>query len=554
MLVSDNEQNTIMRTVNFTASGGSGGGGDDGGSDDGGGGDDGGGSGDGGDDGGGTGGYITVEGYSENSLTVYYTDGTSRAITKNTDNMLVENSFTVPANNKIIESIALEGGITVIAGRKADGSVIALKLSGVNLAFRDAVEGYIPIGTYSEFQLINTARNGSYRQEADIDLLNIEWTPIGNSYTAYYGGTFDGDDHTLTNLKISGNSDYAGLFGHNRGTVRNVHIISGLVSGKGPVSGAGGVGGVCGYNYIGSIFNCSNACLVSGENNVGGVCGYNNTTVTSSNSSNSSSITSCHNTGLVSGSGNYIGGVCGYSYSYSGSSNFSNSNSNSYITSCYNTGSVSGGAYVGGVCGYNDSYDRSHNNLSSSIIACYNTGSVSGTNSYVGGVCGYSSSSSISQYNPSSSSIIACYNTGSVSGSSEVGGVCGFSRVNSYFSSYFSYSYITACYNTGSVSGSSNIGGVCGYNDGNSGTNSVITACYWKDITGDNADYGTGMDQSAPSNTGTSIFALGVWPVTGTHQQWGTGDGSGDGKYWKTLGGWYGSGGNPAYPKLWFED
>jgi hypothetical protein len=128
------------------------------------------------------------------------------------------------------------------------------------------------------------------------------------------------------------------------------------------------------------------------------------------------------------------------------------------------------------------------------------------------------SSSSSAPYNSnsfSSSSIIACYNTGSVSGSSNVGGVYGSSSVSShYYSSSFS-----------------------------------ITACYWQDITGDNADYGIGKPAS---NISTIIFALGAWPITGTHQQWGTGDGSGNGKYWKALGGW--NGGNPVYPTLWFEE
>jgi hypothetical protein len=535
ILISDNDQNMIMRTVNFVASdgggddGGSGDGGDDNGDDDDGG--DEGGSGGGGDDGGGdegTAGYIAIDGYSGNTLTVYYTDGTSRIVTRNVSNIPADNSYTVPANNKIIEQIVLEGGNTIIAGRKADGSAIAFKLSGGSLVFRDAVDGYIPVGTYSEFQLINTALTGSYKQEDNIDLLDevTEWIPIGNS-SSYFSGTFDGDNYTLANLKISGDSDYAGLFGYNGGTIRNVHIISGSVSGK------DNVGGVCGYNGN-LISGCSNACLISGSGSrVGGVCGYSYST------SASAFIMDCHNTGSVSGSSN-VGGVCGYSYS-SYSSYYS-------IIACYNTGSVSGsGDDVGGVCGYSYYFNSYSSYYSSySIIACYNTGSVSGSGN-VGGVCGHSvPSSSVSS---SSSSvylfIIACYNTGSISGSgNNVGGVCGYLESHySYYSDSFSSSII-ACYNTGSVSG--NIaGGVCGIYS----SNSSITACYWKDIAGDNADYGTG---NPASNTGTSIFALGSWPLTGIHQQWGTGDGSGDGTYWKSIGGW--NAGNPIYPKLYFED
>jgi hypothetical protein len=95
------------------------------------------------------------------------------------------------------------------------------------------------------------------------------------------------------------------------------------------------------------------------------------------------------------------------------------------------------------------------------------------------------------------------------------------------------------------VSGSSNVGGVCGYLS----TPLSITACYWKYIPDDDADYGIG---NSASNTGTTTFAPGAWPTTETHQQWGTGNGSGDGKYWKSLGSW--NSGNPVYPTLWFEE
>jgi hypothetical protein len=48
------------------------------------------------------------------------------------------------------------------------------------------------------------------------------------------------------------------------------------------------------------------------------------------------------------------------------------------------------------------------------------------------------------------------------------------------------------------------------------------------------------------------MFSNDAWPILAAHQQWGTGDGSGDGKYWKTLGNW--NNGNPVYPKLWYEN
>ena len=57
----------------------------------------------------------------------------------------------------------------------------------------------------------------------DIDLNNEEWTPIGNS-SAVFDGDFDGQNHTISNLKVTKN-DRAGLFGAIRvGVVKNVKI------------------------------------------------------------------------------------------------------------------------------------------------------------------------------------------------------------------------------------------------------------------------------------------------------------------------------------------
>ena len=47
---------------------------------------------------------------------------------------------------------------------------------------------------------------------ADIDLANKEWTPIGNHSNSFQGN-FDGDNHTVTGMQISGESDRVGLFG-----------------------------------------------------------------------------------------------------------------------------------------------------------------------------------------------------------------------------------------------------------------------------------------------------------------------------------------------------
>jgi hypothetical protein len=75
----------------------------------------------------------------------------------------------------------------------------------------------------------------------------------------------------------------------------------------------------------------------------------------------------------------------------------------------------------------------------------------------------------------------------------------------------------------------------------------IVTACYWANYSGNGIGDGSGGDAIKFSST--------AWPAVGSEagksSQWGIGDGSGSGKYWKIIGSW--NNGNPAYPKLWWE-
>ena len=57
----------------------------------------------------------------------------------------------------------------------------------------------------------------------DIDLGGDEWIPIGNAKTQF-AGTFDGHEYTVSNLKISEQNEYVGLFGYVTGTVKRLKI------------------------------------------------------------------------------------------------------------------------------------------------------------------------------------------------------------------------------------------------------------------------------------------------------------------------------------------
>ena len=66
----------------------------------------------------------------------------------------------------------------------------------------------------------------------DIDLGYNEWTPIGNS-TNKFQGTFDGQNHKVANLLISGNKSDVGLFGFTTdGEIKNLVVENAKVSGR----------------------------------------------------------------------------------------------------------------------------------------------------------------------------------------------------------------------------------------------------------------------------------------------------------------------------------
>lgn len=249
---------------------------------------------------------------------------------------------------------------------------------------------------------------------SDIDLSGIDWTPIGIDYNHQYTGTFDGGDHTITGLTVTGSDQYAGLFGYidTGGKVKDVTLEDVKIESN---HSSGYVGGVAGWSY-GTLENCSVSGSVSGSgssSDVGGVVGY----------QMGGSITGCSSSATVKGT-QRAGGMAGAT------------NSGASLTGCYATGDVTlvsndiGTCYAGGVVGNNGS--------SSTLKACYAWGSVTGSKSsgtvYVGGVTGSNDLGTLT----------ACYHAkGTVSGpDGTTGGVAG----RNFKDSMFGGGIITACY------------------------------------------------------------------------------------------------------------
>ena len=241
--------------------------------------------------------------------------------------------------------------------------------------------------------------------DTDLDLTNMEWTPIGTESQPYIG-TFNGKDKTITGLTVKQEgTNYVGLFGRigSGGTVKDVTLT------KASVTGGMYVGGVAGQND-GTVENCSVDGTVTGTGytDTGGIVG-----------TNYGKISGCKAEGTVTGDAN-VGGIAG-------ESTFNpDTGTGSTIEGCYSTAAVSGSIYVGGVVG--------NLGIDCSLMACYSTGDVTATITY-----GYANAGGVVGAN-SRGTVTGCYHAkGTVSGpAGYVGGIVGFNSRGTFTACYWS--------------------------------------------------------------------------------------------------------------------
>lgn len=186
--------------------------------------------------------------------------------------------------------------------------------------------------------------------------LSENWTPFapGDGYISNaFGGTFDGNNHTIKNLTVT-NGD--GLFASvNGATIKNLKV-EGTISGT-----SANVGGIVGKTQGKvTITNCSFTGSVSATNSgssnaAGGIVGRVN--------AGTLKVENCANHATVTAEKASAAGIIGY-----GGSN------KVTITNCYNDGAISGQWYPSGICAQNT-------NNKSTIQECFNSGSISNTNS-----------------------------------------------------------------------------------------------------------------------------------------------------------------------------
>ena len=130
--------------------------------------------------------------------------------------------------------------------------------------------------------------------DSDLTLADPSFLPIPT-----FGGSFDGQGHTIHNVSITDSLSPAGLFGvvQAGGSIRSLHVV-GTVT---PSGDGRSVGGIAGENN-GAIEKCSFTGTVSGQVYVGGIAGHTGA---------SGSILACETRGAVIGD-SMTGGITGY--------------------------------------------------------------------------------------------------------------------------------------------------------------------------------------------------------------------------------------------------
>ncbi len=307
-------------------------------------------------------------------------------------------------------------------------------------------EGEPSIGmSLAEFRnSVNNGKNYSgwtVTQQKDIDLENVEWSPIGTKDNPF-SGVFNGNNKTISNLTVNANNGAEGLFGYVIGEENSINIggrwnqdtltyntfeiekdltcsIMNLKISNASITttdkkATGVIGsGECAYIYNISVENSA----ISGAKGVGGIIGNVNGCVIKncSTDSNTSVTASVYN----------AGGIVGVSPSVEKS--FCTSKHGCAIIECVNNADVtmnntSESGYIGGIVGSFNAMGGQHN----AFISCTNNGTIHipQKSKGVGGIVGDAYNNGEEQY------FVNCINNGSFdfSDSSSCDGVGGIAQ------------------------------------------------------------------------------------------------------------------------------
>lgn len=306
------------------------------------------------------------------------------------------------------------------------------------------------INSWAGLFAINDAKDGDYVLTADLDADSAGYATYndGVGWTCCirnepFTGTFDGQGHTISDLKINTAATRRGLFAHARlAVIENLTLANVDI-----VNASDYVGAFIGESNGCRLTNCHASGSVSGTVRVGGVIGSASRQVVGEETT-ITICTNCTASVSVNGSDTSVGGFVGQSAQWSefhycsASGNVTSSSSRvggfvgfmddlGYVVcrNCFATGNVTGSSRTGGFVGYL---------RTGTATNCYASGNVHTThetNGEVGGFVGY-------QFN--ATLVDKCYSSGTVTQDSDppsafIGGFAGrlssTSATNSFYDS-----------------------------------------------------------------------------------------------------------------------
>ena len=193
--------------------------------------------------------------------------------------------------------ISVAAAITLVLAVPANTMAVSSAASGAAHSSQQqlAISDEAGLIAFAESCRLDTYSKDLYVTLTSDITLSGEFTPI-----PVFAGTFDGNGHTISGLKITSDGSYAGLFRYvQRGALVKNLTVKGTISPSGSSEYAGGIAG----SNSGNITGCSFEGTVKGENYIGGVAGINE---------KSGFISNCSASGAISG-GHYSGGIAGSS-------------------------------------------------------------------------------------------------------------------------------------------------------------------------------------------------------------------------------------------------
>ncbi len=170
--------------------------------------------------------------------------------------------------------------------------------------------------------------NGSSTKNKAVTLANDITVSGTITNCGTFRGTFNGNGHKISGLRISKDSGYVGMFSEvaDGAIVKNLRIENATIQGNSFYVGS--IAGCC----KGTIEQCSFSGTVTSTNAVGGIAGL---------LEDNGTVRDCYNIGTINATSQVAGGIVGWLTSGT-------------VNNCYNTGSTTSGDnyWKGGVIGY----------------------------------------------------------------------------------------------------------------------------------------------------------------------------------------------------------